>query len=69
MIITANKQDYQTFLSLMGKIDIPKDQVFIEAYIVEMKATRTFNWGVGGMKLSVEMPMPPSRITELHGRV
>lgn len=50
MIITANKQDYQTFLSLMGKIDIPKDQVFIEAYIVEMKSNRNFNWGVGGLK-------------------
>lgn len=50
MIVTANKQDYQTFLSLMGKIDIPKDQVFVEAYIVDMKGTRGFDWGVSGLK-------------------
>lgn len=50
LIVTASKQDYQTFQSLMAKIDLPKDQVYVEAYIIDMKATRGFNWGVSGMK-------------------
>lgn len=41
LIITASKQDYNTVLNLLNKIDIPKDQVFVEAYIVEMDASRS----------------------------
>jgi general secretion pathway protein D len=44
LIITANKQDYQTVANLLAKIDIPKDQVYVEAYIVEMDAQKTDNW-------------------------
>jgi len=44
LIITANKQDYGTVLSILKKIDLAKDQVFVEAYIVEMDAQKTDDW-------------------------
>lgn len=50
LIITANKQDYGTVLNLLSKIDIPKDQVYVEAYIVEMDASKTDNWSFNVLK-------------------
>lgn len=50
LIITANKQDYSTVTSLLEKIDIPKDQVYVEAYIVEMDAQKTDDWNVSVLK-------------------
>ncbi|MBY0385386.1 type II secretion system secretin GspD [bacterium] len=50
LIITANKQDYNTVTSLLEKIDIPKDQVYVEAYIVEMDAEKGDNWNVSVLK-------------------
>lgn len=50
LIITASKQDYQTVLSLLAKIDIPRDQVFVEAIIMEMSVTDGNSWNVGYYK-------------------
>ncbi len=50
LIITANKQDYNTVLNLLQKIDIAKDQVYVEAYIVEMDAQKTDNWSFSVLK-------------------
>lgn len=36
LIITASKQDYEVVKNILLKIDIPRDQVFIKAYIMEM---------------------------------
>lgn len=36
LVITASKQDYGVVLSLLERLDITKDQVYVEAYIVEM---------------------------------
>lgn len=47
LVIVASKQDYETVLALLGKLDIPRDQVFVEAVIMEMKLTDTFNWQIG----------------------
>lgn len=38
LIITASKQDYEVVKNILTKIDIPRDQVFIKAYILEMTA-------------------------------
>jgi general secretion pathway protein D len=45
LIITASRQDYQVILNIMRKIDIPRDQVYVEAIIMEMTAgaSSTFN--------------------------
>ncbi len=46
LIITANKQDYKTVLQLLEKIDIAKDQVFVEAIILEMNIQDSTNYNV-----------------------
>ncbi|MBV2167211.1 MAG: type II secretion system secretin GspD [Bdellovibrio sp.] len=50
LVITASKQDYEVVLNLLGKIDIPRDQVFVEAIIMEMSANDGNSWGVGYYK-------------------
>ncbi|WP_373999426.1 type II secretion system secretin GspD [Bdellovibrio bacteriovorus] len=50
LIITASKQDYEVVLSLLNKIDTPRDQVFVEAIIMEMSANDGNTWGVGYYK-------------------
>jgi general secretion pathway protein D len=50
LIITASKQDYEVVLNLLGKIDIPRDQVFVEAIIMEMSANDGNSWGIGYYK-------------------
>lgn len=52
LIVTGNKQDYATVLTLLSKIDIPKDQVYVEAYIVEMDANKTDNWSFNVLKFA-----------------
>jgi general secretion pathway protein D len=46
LIVTASKTDYETVKAILAKIDIPRDQVFVEAIIMELSATRTNNWGI-----------------------
>ncbi len=50
LVITASKQDYEVVLNLLAKIDIPRDQVFVEAIIMEMSANDGNSWGVGYYK-------------------
>lgn len=47
LVITASKEDYEVVLNLLAKIDIPRDQVFVEAVIMEMNMTDTNSWGTG----------------------
>jgi len=47
LIVTASKQDYEVVLNLLSKIDITRDQVYIEAVILEMLVKDDFNWGLG----------------------
>lgn len=52
LVIVASKQDYDTVLSLLDKIDIPRDQVFVEAVIVEMNAQANNDWEIGYFKFN-----------------
>src|SRR5690606_38374778 len=36
LLITAGKQDYEIVLNLLEKLDIAKDQVYVEAVILEV---------------------------------
>ena len=36
MIITASKNDYEVVLSILQKLDIPRDQVYVKVVILEM---------------------------------
>ena len=40
LVITASKQDYETVLNIVSKLDIPKDQVYVEAIIMEMNSQK-----------------------------
>lgn len=50
LIITASRQDYQVVLNLLSKIDIPRDQVYVEAIIMELNAEKSQNWGISYYK-------------------
>ncbi|MCB0378843.1 MAG: type II secretion system secretin GspD [Bdellovibrionales bacterium] len=49
LIVTASKQDYKVVKNLLAKIDIPKDQVFVEAVIMEMEANNSSLWNLNYM--------------------
>ncbi len=44
LVITASKQDYEVVLNLLSKIDIPRNQVYVEAIIMEMTSTKSRVW-------------------------
>lgn len=50
LIVVASKQDYEVVLRLLNKIDIPRDQVYVEAIILEMKSTDSLNYQIGYFK-------------------
>lgn len=50
LIVTASKLDYEVVLNLLSKIDITRDQVYIEAIILEMVVKDELNWGLGYLK-------------------
>ncbi|MDY6986532.1 MAG: type II secretion system secretin GspD [Thermodesulfobacteriota bacterium] len=46
LVITANKQDFLTLVDVIKKLDISRPMVYIEALIMEVKATKDFSLGV-----------------------
>ena len=52
LIIVGSRQDYQAVLSLLNKIDIPRDQVYVEAIIMEMSAVDSTNFGLSYYKFT-----------------
>lgn len=50
LVITASKQDYDTVLNILQKLDIARDQVFVETVIMEMANSDASNWGIGYYK-------------------
>ncbi|MFN7729435.1 MAG: type II secretion system secretin GspD [Bdellovibrio sp.] len=47
IVIVASKQDYEVVLNLLNKIDIPRDQVFVEAILMEMRIFDSSAWEIG----------------------
>lgn len=43
LVISASKQDYERVISIVSKLDIPRDQVFVSAIIMEMSLNDGFN--------------------------
>lgn len=50
LIVVASKQDYEVVLNLLSKIDIPRDQVYVETVIMEMSANDSFNWEISTLQ-------------------
>lgn len=48
LVISASKQDYEKVLAILQKLDIPRDQVYVEGIIMEMSALDT-NSASGGL--------------------
>ncbi|MGE0764034.1 MAG: type II secretion system secretin GspD [Bdellovibrionales bacterium] len=46
LIVTASKPDYEVVKSLLAKIDIPRDQVYVKTVIMELGATAKTQWGI-----------------------
>ena len=46
-MVVASKQDYEVVLNLLSKLDIPRDQVYVEAIIMEMSAQDNLDWKIG----------------------
>jgi general secretion pathway protein D len=47
LVIVASKSDYDMVLNLLNQLDIPADQVYVEAIIMEMNSNDTTDWKVG----------------------
>jgi len=52
LVITASKQDYEVVLNILNKLDIARDQVFVETIIMEMANSDSNNWGIGYYQFS-----------------
>ena len=50
LIITAAKPDYETIKGILAKLDIPRDQVFVKAVIMEMNSNIQDNWKISYYK-------------------
>lgn len=50
LIITASKQDYEVVLNLLSKIDRARDQVYVEAIIMELGLDEASKFGIGYYK-------------------
>lgn len=52
LVVSASKQDYEKVLSILEKLDIPRDQVFVEAIIMEMTVNDGNDSGGGLVQFS-----------------
>ncbi len=50
LIISASRQDYKTILSLLEKLDIPRDQVFVKMVIMELSSSKQLTWNLNYYK-------------------
>lgn len=50
LVIISSKQDYEVILGLLKKIDIQRDQVYVEAVIMEMRASDALDYNIGYFK-------------------
>lgn len=51
LIIVASKQDYDVVRGLLSKIDVPRDQVYVEAIIMEVNTDKTRDWNIANYYL------------------
>ena len=58
LIITASKTDYEKILNILGKIDIARDQVFVETIIMEIDIDKAREVGLSMFNLVPGAPRP-----------
>lgn len=52
LVIVASKQDYEQVLTLLSKLDVARDQVYVEAIIMEMVVGDGMDYNIGYYKFS-----------------
>lgn len=50
LVIVASRPDYETVMGLLDKIDIPRDQVYVETIVMEMTANDNLDYQIGYFK-------------------
>ncbi|MBC7754264.1 MAG: type II secretion system secretin GspD [Moraxellaceae bacterium] len=50
LVISASKQDYEKVMNILSKLDIPRDQVFVESIVMEMNMSDGFESSGGLVK-------------------
>ena len=55
LVITASPSDFETMKNVIAKLDIARDEVFVEAIIMEMNISKNFNMATG---LAAPIPNP-----------
>ena len=58
LVIVASKQDYESVLNLLSKLDIPRDQVYIEAVIMELSTDKQRIWDLAIYKFAEDPSHP-----------
>lgn len=67
LVISASPQDYITFKKVVESLDVPRDQVFIEAMILEVALNRDNNFGTSFVSASngIGLPSASGALTDL----
>lgn len=47
LVIVASKPDYEQVLSILARLDIPREQVYIESIIMELRSGNATDWSIG----------------------
>lgn len=58
LVVTASPQDFATLKKVVETLDVPRDQVFIEAMILEMKLNRDNSFGTSFVSASNGVGLP-----------
>lgn len=52
LVVTASKLDYEVVRSILAKLDVPRDQVYVEAIIMELNVGALKQWGINYYQLA-----------------
>jgi general secretion pathway protein D len=64
LVITASPQDFQTLKKVIEQLDIPRDQVHVEAIIMEMNLQNTEGYGVSVLNLRNGIAFPSQNLAK-----
>jgi general secretion pathway protein D len=46
LVVTASKQDYEVVQAILGKLDVARDQVYVEGIFMELNVDNAKQWGI-----------------------
>src|SRR6185369_10025360 len=46
LVVTASKQDYEVVQAILAKLDVPRNQVYLEGIFLEMEVDTKKQWGI-----------------------